>query len=314
MTQYLELKENDIREIMLKYDLELSGLKFIEVGSGNTNYLVSSAQEKFILTLFEIGFLRTQKLIRLLYLLEKHKFPSNRIRKTADGDEIASFRGKAVLLKPYIPGKVIEELNDEMLSQVGSAIARLNEIPGPDYLPDRHAYGLETFSRVMDKGINPEYENWVGQKYKSLKKTIPSGLPRGLIHGDVFFDNVLFDGTEFKALIDFEEACIYYKIFDLGMAVVGMCTEGSEIILPKVRSLVKGYQTIRILEGVEKEILQLFIEYAALATSSWRFWKYNIDTPIKDMSEKYLGMVNIARAAEAISEKEFMKEVFEWGN
>lgn len=311
MPQYLELKENDIREILLKYDLELSGHEFIEVGSGNTNYLVSSVKGKYILTLFEIGFLRTEKLVRLLYLLEKHKFPTNRILKSADGDEMTRFRGKAVLLKPYISGKAVKELNDDMLSQVGAAIAKLNEIPAPDYMPEHHAYGLETFSRVMDKGINLEYENLIEEKYKLLKKTIPTGLPRGLIHGDVFFDNVLFEGTEFKALIDFEEACIYYKIFDLGMAVVGLCTEGPEIILPNVRSLVKGYQTIRILEGIEKEILQLFVEYAALATSSWRFWKYNIDTPIVDMSERYLGMVNIAKATEAISNKVFMKEVFE---
>ena len=120
---------------------------------------------------------------------------------------------------------VVEKLDEDMICQVGAAMASLHEIQSPDYLPGQHAYGLETFLRVMDKGINLEYENWLGQRYDFLMGTIPSGLPRGFIHGDVFYDNVLFDGKKFKALIDFEEACQYYKVFDLGMAVVVLFTE-----------------------------------------------------------------------------------------
>lgn len=295
---------------MMKYDLKLSDHKFIEVGSGNTNYLVRSEQNQFILTIFEIGHIRTEKLCRLLHLLDKYEFPTNHIQKLVNGDEITSYHGKPVLLKPYIAGQVACKLDDDMLSQVGAAIAGLNKIPGPDYLPDHHEYGLETFPRVMNKGINFEYEKLVEEKYNFLKKTIPSGLPRGLIHGDVFIDNVLFQGDKFKAIIDFEEACVYYKVFDLGMAVVGMCIEGSEIILPKVRALVRGYQMIRMLENAEREILQLFVEYAALATSSWRFWKYNIDTPITELSQRYIEMANISKAAGAISNEKFMKEIY----
>ncbi len=131
-----------------------------------------------------------------------------------------------------------------------------------------------------------------------------------MIHGDVFIDNVLFEGKKFKAIIDFEETCRYYRIFDLGMAVVGMCLAGSEIELSKVRFLIKGYQPIRMLEGAEKRTLKLFIEYAAISTSSWRFWKYNIDTPITELSEKYWEMVDIAKSAAAMPDKKFMKEVF----
>ena len=94
------------------------------------------------------------------------------------------------------------------------------------------------------------------------------------------------------------------------MAVVGLCTKNSKVILNKVRSLVKGYQRIRVLEEQEKESLQLFIEYAAIATSSWRFWKYNIDTPIAEKSDKYIQMVKIAHNAGAISNAKFMNIIF----
>ena len=310
MTEYLKLNENDIRQILRKYDLKLSEYKFIEEGSGNTNFVVNTSENRYILTIFEIGHIRTKKLSKLLNLLEQYDFPSSGIQRSSNGNQIISIQGKAALLKLYVVGEVKEHLDENMLYQVGASIARLNIIPSPDYLPDHHAYGLETFSRVLENEINEEYENWIREKYVYLKKSIPSGLPHGLIHGDVFIDNVLFEGENFKALIDFEEACHYYLVFDLGMAIVGTCIEDSKIELPKVRSLVRGYQSIRKLERMEKETLQLFVEYAAIATSSWRFWKYNIDTPIGELSQRYLEMVGIAKAVNTVSAEKFMKEVF----
>lgn len=308
--QYLKLKEKDILEISRKYNLTQIGYESMEESGGNTNYLVRTAQNQYVLTIFEIEHIRVANLSRLLYLLEEFDFPTTRIQKLANGDVITSYQGKPVLLKPYIVGQVVENMDENMVSQVGTAMASLHEIPNPYYLPGQHSYGLETFPRVMDKGINLEYENWLAQRYDFLMQTIPSGLPRGLIHGDVFYDNVLFDGKKFKAIIDFEDACQYYKVFDLGMAVVGLCTEESKVRLPKVRSLVNGYQKIRVLERAEKEILQLFVGYAAIATSSWRFWKYNIDTPIAELSDKHWEMVNIAKGASAIPNGKFMNAVF----
>ena len=310
MTQYIELKENDISGILRKYNLRQIGYDSIEEGAGNTTYIVRTKQDQYVLTIFEIDHFRVANMGSLLCLLEKCGFPTTRVQKLMNGDVTTSFQGKPVLLKPYIAGQVIENLDGNMVSQVGMAMANLHEIPSPDYLPKQHPYGLETFRRIMRKGIDLEYENWLAERYDFLVQTIPFGLPRGMIHGDVFYDNVLFDGERFKAIIDFEEVCLYYKVFDLGMGVLGLCREGLRIELPKVQSLIKGYQQIRELEDKEKEVLQLFVEYAAIATSSWRFWKYNIDTPITSLSEKHWEMVKISKAARTIPKGEFMTAVF----
>ena len=150
----------------------------------------------------------------------------------------------------------------------------------------------------------------MAQKYEILSNEIPPGLPRGLIHGDLFYGNVLFAGKTFKAIIDFEDACQYYQVFDLGMAAVGLCTEDFIVSMTKVRSLVGGYQKNKVLAEQEKEALQLFIEYAAIATSSWRFWKYNIDWPIAEKAGKHWEMVKIAKAVRAIPQAKFMNTVF----
>ena len=310
MTQYIELQEKDISGILRKYNLKQIGYESIEEGAGNTTYIVRTKQDQYVLTIFEIDHFSVVNMSSLLCLLEECSFPTTRVQKLMNGDVTTSFRGKPVLLKPYIAGQVIKNLDGKMISQIGVAMANLHEIPHPDYLPKHHPYGLETFPRVIERGINLEYENWLAERYDFLVQLVSFRLPRGLIHGDMFYDNVLFNGDRFRAIIDFEEACWYYKVFDLGMGVVGLCREGLGIELPKVRSLVKGYQQIRALEDKEKEALQLFIEYAAIATSSWRFWKYNIDTPITSLSEKHWEMVKISKAARTIPKGEFMTAVF----
>ena len=310
MAQYLQLQENEILSITKQYNLKQIGYEPIEEGKGNTSYLVQTAQRQYILTIFEIENNRVVKLCKLLNMLEELKFPTTRVEKMANGEEITGIQGKSAILKPFIAGQEVKDMDDDMLGQVGATMARLHQLPKPDYLPDQHAYGLEFIHRVIDQDINFEYKEWLLKRYEDLQRTMPSGLPRGMIHGDVFSDNVLFDGKKFKALIDFEEACNYYKVFDLGMAVVGLCTEKRKIRLPKVQSLIYGYQKIRMLERVEQRALKLFVEYAASATSAWRFWKYNIETSIAEKSESYKEMVDIAKAADAISNEEFMVSVF----
>ncbi|MCP4141581.1 MAG: homoserine kinase [Chloroflexi bacterium] len=312
MMQYIKLQKSDIHEIMRRYALETIGFEPIAEGAGNTNYLIKTTRGDYALTLFEIEKSRAIQICDLLNLLEEFKFPATRIQRLPNGSVMTSYRGKSVLLKPYIIGDVKKNLDENMLHQIGEKLAELHEIPLPrsTFLPEKHPYGLHTFSRVLKKGIDPDYERWLEGKYALLKKNIPEGLPYGLTHGDLFYDNVLFDGDEFKAMLDFEEAAQYYKIFDIGMALLGICLKDSQIALDKARSLIKGYQKIRMLTTQEKESLKLFIEYAAISTSSWRFWKYNIDTPIAEISMKYMEMVKIANNVGAVPNRIFMDVIF----
>ena len=310
MAKYSELEENEIQELAIKYDLDLVDCEPIEEGAGNTSYLLRAKNSEYVLTIFEITISRVVNLSKLLLVLEENEFPTSRLLHLADGGIVTINQGKPVLVKPYISGQVVKNLNGAMLMQVGAVMARLHEITVPRFLPDKHAYGLQTFPRIMDHNIDPEYETWLANKYTFLEKNIPSSLPRGLIHGDLFYDNVLFEEKEFKAIIDFEEACQYYKVFDLGMGIVGLCMEDTRIGLDKAQALVHGYQQSRKLEEREKESLQIFVEYAAIATSSWRYWKYNINSPIAEKAKNHWQMVCIANEISAFSKEEFLEMVF----
>jgi homoserine kinase type II len=114
----------------------------------------------------------------------------------------------------------------------------------------------------------------------------------------------------FKAIIDFEEACHYYLIFELGMGILGTCVNDITVDLDKARALVSGYEEVRPLTKIEKESLQLFVRYAAVATSYWRFNKYNIEEPGEDRASHHLQMMQIAKAVGEISKTHFFDAIF----
>ena len=310
MARYSYLKENDIRWIAREYDLAMIDFELIDGGAGNTNYTLRTRQGKYVLTVFEISLARVVKIGQILLLLAEHGFPTTRLLTPTKDSLTTMYKDKPVLLKQYIAGQVYKDLNENMLSQIGTALARLHQLPAPGFLHDKHAYGLQAFPNVIGLNINQEYEAWLAKRLTYLEQRIPPGLPRGLIHGDIFYDNVLFNGEKLKAIIDFEETCRYYHVFDLGMGILGLCIDGSRLALDKARSLVSGYQQTRRLEVREKEALQLFAEYAAIATSYWRFWMYNIHTPIAENANIHWQMVRIAEEIAAIPDRKFLQAVF----
>ena len=310
MAQYTKLLEKEIKAIMGRYELIVTNYEPIEQGAANSNYLVNTNHGKYVLTVYEIEPIRVTHMSKVLLLLEENEFPAPRIQKMANGEVQTKYQEKSVVVKPYITGQLEPALDGGKVKQVGTALAKLHKIPAPDYLPDKHTYAEKTYPKIMEQEIDQDYRNWVGQRYRYLIEKLPSQLPAGLVHGDIFCDNVLFEDEKFKVILDFEDVSRIYQIYDLGMAVVGICTEGINIDIKKVRALVKGYQEVRLLEEIEKDSLQMCVEWSAILTSTWRFWKYNIDMPDANKSEKHMQMVNIAKRATSIPKEEFKMAVF----
>ncbi len=324
MATYTQLNQDEIQNLADHYNLRITEFTPLDGGNGNSSHLIKTRQNTFVLTVCDDKkFDDVFKLGQLLLLLEQNKMPCNRLIPTHSGEILTSYSSahcsakedKAVMLKGYIEGQVVEVLDQVMLREVGKQAAILNQITPPDYLPTNHPYGLQLFPNVIGLNIDLKYEAWMAKEIDYLQQQLSEKLPRGLIHGDLFFDNLLFDYKSdelvFKAIIDFEEACHYYSVFELGMAVVGTCVEdGISVNLDKVRALVAGYQQIRPLQPTEKQSLQLFVRYAAVATSFWRFNKYNVEEPNIDKANHHWQMVQLANGIGDIPASQFLTAVF----
>jgi homoserine kinase type II len=310
MAQYTTLHAYQVQEIAKSFGLEAIEFQPLTQGIANSNFVVNTKQGKFILTVCENNPQNVAQMCNVLLLLEEHDFPAARIRPFSPQTPFAIFQDKPILMKPYIEGQIIPNLATENLQQVGAALARLHDIPAPTFLPRIHSYEEHIIPQIMGQGNDLNYKKWVGAKQQAVLEKTPPDLPIGLVHGDLFWDNVLFEANQFKALIDFESICHIIKIFDIGMAVVGLCKEDTDVSLSKASALVSGYQQIRQLVKAEKDCLQMYIEWTAVLTSAWRFWKYNIDSPGINAARTHQEMVEIAEIVSAIPHKAFYEAVF----
>ena len=312
MNRSLPLRHEDIEEISNYYGLSILDFQPMAGGASNSNYLLSTQDEQLIVTVFDDkSFAHVSRLERLLRYLAVNGFSTTLIvPPDNERNPVMVYLNKPVLIKEYIPGDLCYSLERNMLIQVGGALGDLHQIPTPDFLPEEHAYGNQLFPSVVDENIDRVYEKWLSEQHEYLNRYLPIDLPQCLIHGDLFADNILFEGEELKAVIDFEEACQYYRVFDLGMGIVGMCTDHGKVDLAKARAFIGGYQQVQNLEAGEILNLQHFAVYAAVATSYWRYWKFNIHAPDPDKAHLHRQMVEVANEVESIAKDEFREAIF----
>jgi len=124
-----------------------------------------------------------------------------------------------------------------------------------------------------------------------LQNQIPESLPQGILHGDVFPDNVIGDGAV-AAILDLEEASIGPCAFDLMMAFVGFGWNEDEPLIDRWDALLEGYESIRPLTQDEKLALPALHRYATLSIAAWRYWKHVMTQPDEELKERYLEMVH----------------------
>ncbi len=320
MATYTRLNKHEVQKLADNYQLQITEFSPLNGGNGNSSYLIKAGQDLYVLTVCDDKAVdEVFKMGQLLLLLEAHNVPCNRLICPYNSEILTTYSSslgeKAVMLKDYIEGQVVEVLHTQMIFEVGKQAAKLNQIAPPDYLPINHPYGRHLFPQVIELNIDLEYALWMAQEIDYLEQHLADELPRGLIHGDLFFDNLLFDDKsgklEFKAIIDFEEACHYFSVFELGMAAIGSCVDKDTCVnLDKVRALVAGYQQVRPLDSLEKQSLQLFVRYGAVATSYWRFNKYNVEEPDIDKAGHHWQMVQLAKSVSDIPAKLFLDAIF----
>ncbi len=326
MATFTQLNHAEVQQLMHNYALNVVEYKPLVGGNGNSSFIVKTEQAQYVLTVCDDkSFDEVSVTAQLLKLLESHHICCTRLITPVDHALLTTFEGKAVMLKSYIKGQVLEHLNESQLQQVGEQVAKLNSISAPDYIPTEHPYGRTFFPLAIGLNIDKKFEAWLANELTFLYQNVSLDLPRGLIHGDLFYDNFLFgqdlEQNQFKALIDFEEACHYYLVFELGMAIIGACvTEvkseeadkaGAQTIdFTKVRALIAGYQKVRPLAQLEKASLQMFVRYAATATSYWRFKQYNVVNPCEEFAAHHWGMVKLAQDVADIPSTEFLARVF----
>ena len=291
MEQSTELNEIEIREILAKFDIHnISSFELLGGGSENTNYLVKSENGKYVLCIFEQKTEKNAKdLAHLLKHLEKNNFNTSKLMYNSDSEPVIIWKDKPIIIKTFIEGKIRNDLSPHLLKMIGKELAKLHQINAPEYISDQLNYGKEQFVNVKKYSANSEFDIWLKNILEYIDPYLKLNLPKSIIHSDVFWDNVIIGEDDNTAtIIDFEESVNYYRLFDIGMTIIGICGEEKVINMEKTKHLLDGYQSeVQLLEE-EINSLKAFTIYAGASMTFWRHQNFNYVKPNTKMSNHYM--------------------------
>ena len=312
MAQYTTLNLQEVETIFNSFDIStVNNFKILSGGSENTNYIVDTASGDYVLTICEQkSFERALELAQLLDHLQSNKFQSSQIIKTKENLGALLWNNKPIIIKRFIPGKIIENLSNHLIRMVGIELAKLHKISPLNHLPHQVSYGKEQFKKVDTYAKDSTFNTWLKEMYNHLQPYFSEELPKSIVHSDVFADNVIVSNDEQSLMImDFEEAAYYYSVFDIGMTIIGTCQDGEAINLEKANCLLKGYQEELPLKQAEINALQPFAIYAATAMTYWRHVNFNLVMPDPKMANHYLGLKVLADHLRSLPEEYFLNQI-----
>ncbi len=278
----------------------LEGLESItplEGGWDNTNlHLVLEDGSSFVLKAWYANAVEeVNRVISRHIHLHENGIPTTVPIKLSDGTHMAIKDEVAWTLLPFVSGGILG-LDEVSVRSLGEIQARMHLIPQAECFPKSYRMGFELFDEVLSlssrMGVSDPFVEMLSSQISEIKGDFPSGLPMGVLHGDLFPDNVIGSEGGVSAILDLEEAWIGPMAFDLAMSCVGFGWDGTFPVWGRWRALLDGYQSIRKLTHDEVSCFPFLHRFATLCIASWRFWKHNLREPEDSLSERYLEMVH----------------------
>jgi homoserine kinase type II len=274
MAVYTEVPDDELAEFISSYSLgAVLSCKGIAEGVENTNYFVHTEKGPYFLTLYEkrVDPADLPFFLSLLEHLAKAGISCPTPVRDSQGRLLGTLAGKPAALVTYLEGVWIRRPQPHHCWAVGQAMARLH-LAGQSFHARRpNALGLAgwrplyTRFRARADEIAPGLAATIEQELDHLEACWPRGLPQGIVHADLFPDNVFFLGDALSGLIDFYFACNDALAYDIAVAINAWCFEPDHAFnVTKGQALLRGYQTTRRLEPEEHAALPLLARGAAL--------------------------------------------------
>ena len=273
MSVYTSVSDDEMRALLAQYDLgDFVSLVGIAQGVTNSNYFVTTSSGRFVLTIFEV---LQQEELPFFLLLKQHlsrngvACPAPIMRKDGRFDSVIA--GKPACLVSCLQGSDTSWPTVEQCFNTGAMLAKM------------HLAG-QSFEMKMD---NPRYEAWWRDAAQRLLPVLSredadllcdeiaflaahpdTGLPRGIIHADLFKDNVLLNGNEVAGFIDFYYACDGNFMYDLAIAVNDWARTASNVLDKTLADgFLRGYESVRSLSAAERDYYSV-----AQRAGCVRFW------------------------------------------
>lgn len=274
MAVYTDVADGDLYDFLQAYDLgALLSFKGIAEGVENSNFLVRTEAGTFILTLYEkrVAEADLPFFLGLMEHLAARGISCPLPVRGRDGAPLRRLAGRPAALISFLEGLWVRRPSLQHCTALGQALAGMHEA-GRDFPRSRPNAlslaawpGLFEMSRERADSVQPGLAATVAAELGELRSCWPDGLPAGIIHADLFPDNVFFLKERLSGLIDFYFACNDVLAYDVAVCLNAWCFEADRSYnVTKGRALLQAYESVRPLAPAERDALNVLARGAAL--------------------------------------------------
>lgn len=274
MAVYTPLTKREAVKIADEFGLgDLLSLSGIRNGSVNTHYVLATKRGRFFLKINEVkSEVEVKQELDLLSYLKKQGCPCLQPIKSKSGKHYLEFHGKYLVVSRYLDGAELppDSLTTAHLEILGHALANLHLI-GRGYkkgIDNRFGFTkVISIYREVRRQLPSHMKNIVrvlDDEASYLENYLDNNLPKGIIHGDLFSDNVKFKGNRLIGIMDFEAACRGKLIYDLATAVNALCYLDDRYRIDRFEALISGYESLRPLSLPEWDSFPNELRFSAL--------------------------------------------------
>ncbi len=292
MAVITELHRSEIDHILEQYGLGSVG-NFRETAHGieNSNYFLSIQQDdsgpdrtEFVLTVLERETDNRSLVMAALERCSERGLPVPQLVSTSDGSTTIKHQGREILICERLPGNHVIYPTTQHCAAIGRFLARMHLILKPLAINTAYERKLEWIKKVanecqdhLSKEDSRVLRRAINLVDSLLDRNDVQGIPEGIIHGDLFRDNVLFNEHGLCGVLDFHHAGYGYWLFDLAIAINDWCTDNGSLDREKTFAMLREYNSIRKFENTEYWCFPHFLLYAAVC-----FWLSRLVVSVRD--------------------------------
>ncbi len=287
MAVYTKLSKNELIKLFSKYNLgKLINYAGIKDGIENTNYFIKTEKGEFILTLYEkrVDEKDLPFFIGLMKNLNDKNFPSPEPLINKNGNYISEINGKKAAIVSFLQGSEKKNLNPKHCYEIGFYAAKLHSITKNLSGRRENKLSINSWRKIYNKvkndcsKIHPSLTEVIEKNLDSIEKKWPKNLPAGIIHADLFSDNIFFKNDKLSGIIDYYFSCNDFYAFEIAICLNALCFEGKNENLSfnvtKAKKFVDGYSKVRKLSDEEKNSLKILCQGAAIRFLLTRVFDY----------------------------------------
>ena len=274
MAVYTDVTTDDLSNFLSGYDIgDLLSYKGIAEGVENSNFLVHTSRGHFILTLYEkrVAEADLPFFIALMEHLAGRGINCPQPVKNRGGGMLGRIADRPAAIVTFLDGLWIRRPGPGHCAAVGEALAHLHLAGGDFRMRRENALSLQAWRPLYEQAgprgdsVKPGLCEEISRELNVLERNWPKGLPDGVIHADLFPDNVFFLGDRLSGLIDFYFACTDTLAYDVAVCLNAWCFEADHAYnVTKGRALLKSYARVRELGAEELAAFPMLARGAAM--------------------------------------------------